>query len=91
MTLRRTAPQYVRCMTSRELHGIAGRFQREQMLYDLSERQWWLWEQVLNELEYRWTATRPVWRRCSCLFCVPPFPEGSAAEASPLGGDAGLQ
>jgi len=72
---RRRAPAWVRTMTDRELHGLAGRFQREQMTYDLSEQQWWLWEMVINELEHRWHRTRPVWRRCGCQFCVPPFPD----------------
>jgi len=55
------------------LHGIAGSFFRQMQQRDLSSRQEWLFEQVCAELEYRRQRTRPIWRCCSCQFCVPPF------------------
>jgi hypothetical protein len=41
---------------------------------DLSESQEWLWRAVISELEYRWRTTSGL-QRCSCMLCVPPFPE----------------
>jgi len=61
-------------MTSEDLHAIVGRFQRQQADKDLTERQEWLWDAIISELEYRHRQTRPAWQRCSCEFCVPPFP-----------------
>jgi hypothetical protein len=42
---------------------------------DLSEQQEWLYDACVSELEYRRRVTRPIWRCCSCRYCVPPFPD----------------
>jgi len=48
------------------------RFLREQKDEDLSERQEWLWDQVVRELEYRNRHRRPG-DRCTCELCWSPF------------------
>jgi len=62
-------------MDSRALHAIAGRFARLQHTQDLSAGQEWLWAMVIADLEWRRMTTYPVWRACSCMFCIPPFPD----------------
>jgi len=71
---RRRSPAWVRAMTSRELHGVAGHLNAERLSADLSDRQEWLWDAVVSELEYRRRrATWPV-RSCTCYLCLGPFP-----------------
>lgn len=70
---RRRSPAYVRSMTSRELHGIAMRFDRDRHHTDLTAAQEWLFDAVVSELEYRRRSARPTWSACSCWLCFGPF------------------
>lgn len=72
---RRRAPAWVRAMPSRDLHGILGRFDRQRVGQDLSDGQEWLYDAAVSELEYRHRAEGQVWKRCSCRYCIPPFPD----------------
>ena len=60
-------------MTSREIHGLAFRLQREGMQEPLTEPQEWLWESLMHELEWRRRNTRWPQKRCSCELCWDPF------------------
>lgn len=75
MPARRRSPQWVREMSSRELHGIAFRFNHDRMTADLTERQEWLWAACVSELEWRRAHTYPYWDRCACELCFVPFPD----------------
>jgi len=85
--LRRGGPLWVRETSSKALHGIAGRFDRERTGADLTDAQEWLYDRCVEELEYRRRIARPVWSSCSCRYCVPPFyfeeelPTGGGADA----------
>lgn len=68
---RRRSPGWVRSMSSRELHGLAGRLQREFTEDRLSARQEWLLDAALSELEYRHRSTTSALDRCWCWFCRP--------------------
>lgn len=70
---RRRSPRWVRESSSETLHAIAHRFLNMQESVDLTERQEWLWNALVSELEYRWRTTRPSWQRCACGLCRPPF------------------
>jgi hypothetical protein len=78
---RRRSPGWVRRLSSRQLHGLAGKFVRDQQAADLTERQEWLFESVISELEYRHRRCHSVWDRCACAWCVPPFLEIPPQEA----------
>lgn len=69
----RRGPVWVRESSSNALHGIAARFDRDRRTADLSEAQEWLFDRVVEELEYRRREARPSWKACSCQFCIPPF------------------
>jgi hypothetical protein len=72
---RRRSPGWVRAYHSRGLHALAFRLMDLRRSADLSERQEWLWDAVISELEYRRrTHPRPAWA-CACQLCVPPFPD----------------
>jgi hypothetical protein len=61
-------------MTSRELHGIAGRLLREFTEEALSDAQDWLWGVCINELEYRRRhalRTGSALQACHCWMCQP--------------------
>lgn len=70
---RRRSPGWVRALDNRQLHGLAGRLDREQRQRDPSAGQEWLWGAVLSELEYRWRHPRGGELRCSCEWCISPF------------------
>jgi hypothetical protein len=72
--LRRRSPRWIRDCDSARLHSIAHSLLSGQEEADLSERQEWLWNAVISELEWRWHKKRPVYLRCSCYLCIPPFP-----------------
>jgi hypothetical protein len=77
----RRAPLWVRELTSRNLHALAGRLLRESQTTDLSDAQNWLLDHCLGDLEWRWSHCEPVWRRCSCWMCAPawdPVSDGCA-------------
>lgn len=73
--IRRRSPLWVRSLSSADLHAIAGRFARQRRCVDLTDRQEWLWDACVSELEYRQRTTSPSWQRCSCHLCIPPFPD----------------
>lgn len=75
MLKRRRSPYWIREYDSKALHGLALRLMNQQTGRDLSERQEWLWEAVVSELEYRRRNERNPWLVCSCQLCVPPFPD----------------
>jgi len=58
----------VRELPLRELHGLAFGLRRRAMAEGLTERQEWLWEVCIGELEYRAGQTH-VLRRCTCELC----------------------
>lgn len=70
---RRRSPRWVRELSLAEAHAIAYSFLNAQTTTDLTERQEWLWDALVSELEYRWRNTRPSWQRCNCGLCRPPF------------------
>ena len=70
---RKHRPRWVRDASSETLHAICHAFLKAQTSADLSERQEWLWNKLIDELEHRWRSTRPSWRRCNCPLCRPPF------------------
>lgn len=72
---RRRSPGWVRCMSDAQLHATAMKLARDSETRDLSAAQEWLWQSLISELEYRWRTTRPASFRCSCMLCVPPFPD----------------
>lgn len=72
---RRRSPGWVRAFSSPSLHGLLGKFDRMRQSSDLSEQQEWLYDACVSELEYRRRVTRPIWKCCSCRYCVPPFPD----------------
>lgn len=73
MDTRRRSPKWVRELDTRQLHGIATRLHYDRVGMDLSERQEWLWDSLISELEYRHRSSRPRGTACSCWLCVPPF------------------
>lgn len=73
---------WVREMSSRDVHAILGRFDRERTSADLTDRQEWLYDQCVAELEYRRRRARPIWSSCSCRYCIPPFTDGDVDAAS---------
>lgn len=70
---RRRSPLWVREMSDRELHAIGFRFNHDRQGQDLTDRQEWLWDRVINELEHRRRTCRPSWMACSCELCFSPF------------------
>ena len=84
---RRRSPGWVREMSSRELHAVAERFNRQRTTQDLTERQEWFYDAIISELEYRRRRARPTWSACACYLCIGPFDLELATEPSALGGD----
>ena len=66
---KRKAPLWVRDLSKREAHQLAGHFQRRWLEgRDLSSAQEWLWDTVVADL--RWRARNELGRfHCSCVFC----------------------
>lgn len=73
LSSRRRAPRWVRDSPSATLHAIAWRFLNLQTSQDLTERQEWLWNVLVDELEFRAATARPAWQACRCALCRPPF------------------
>lgn len=67
---------YVTEWSSRALHGTAMMFNRLRGEQDLSERQEWLYDRIIDELEWRCVETLRVrpWDACTCFLCLSPFP-----------------
>lgn len=68
----RLAPGWVQSMPDRELHSVAGRLLRESRDADLSDRQDWLLDRLLGDLQ--WRRSKALWDRrwpCSCWLCMP--------------------
>jgi len=57
------------------VHGIAFRLMQEERTADISDRQEWLWNACISELEWRHVNEPRFLKRCSCELCVPPFPD----------------
>lgn len=85
--LRRRSPGWVREMSDSECHSILFRFAHMRESEDLTDRQEWLHDALVSELEYRRRHARPAWKACSCQFCFSPFPDALPSEAAALGGD----
>lgn len=81
-SVRRRSPMWVRQLDSQTIHAMCGRFARDRRSADLTEAQEWLWDGLISELEYRHRHTRPAYQRCSCEYCVPPFPETGIPSSS---------
>lgn len=64
---------FVREQDSKALHGMAFRFQALFETDAITDRQDWLYSQILVELQRRRAAQRPVWTRCSCQMCFVPY------------------
>lgn len=77
---RRRSPAYVRQWSSPALHAVAMKMNRQRTGEDLTDAQEWLYDAIVSELEYRRRRARPMWRACSCMLCIPPFPEGDEGE-----------
>lgn len=58
-------------MGLRELHGIAMRLHRIEWeeSVELTDRQAWLFDAVISELQYRARRAHPL-RRCTCWLCM---------------------
>jgi hypothetical protein len=80
---------YVAEWSSRALHGTAMMMNRLRMEQDLSERQEWLYDRIIDELEWRFVEDirlRP-WSACSCSLCFAPFPSYELGYESDDGSD----
>lgn len=66
---------YVREWSSAALHAVAWKMNHLREGADLSEHQEWLYDKIIGELERRHRRTRPRWKACSCMLCIPPFPD----------------
>ena len=73
MRRNRHAPTWVQDLSSQEAHSIVGSFDRQRCEKDLTDRQEWLYDVIVADLEWRRANTYPVWRSCSCRYCVAPF------------------
>jgi hypothetical protein len=87
---RRQSTLWVRELTDNELHALAWYLQHTSTRQNLSRRQEWLWGRCVAELEWRRATTRPVYMRCSCELCCPPFFDLLPSESSTLGSDGPL-
>lgn len=67
--------QWLRDQESRDLHAIALHLRNLFWEGRSSERQDWLFDNVVAELEWRHDHTRPVYLRCECELCHHPFPD----------------
>jgi len=74
-TARRRSPQWIRDLSSNELHALAHHFNHVRPTVDLSDRQEWLFDTLIMELEWRRRTFRPAWAACACMLCIPPFPD----------------
>lgn len=72
---RRRSPDWVRAMSSAQLHATALKLVRESMTADLSTGQEWLWRALTSELEYRQRHPSLFGPRCACELCCSPFPD----------------
>jgi hypothetical protein len=68
---RRRAPAWVRQWTSHDLHATAGKLMKQRAVQDLSVRQEWLYDCLLNELVWRRHAAQRDHERhwCACWMC----------------------
>lgn len=54
------------------LHGLALQLRQSRLDDRITERQEWLWDAVVSELEYRWRKhTDSPLKRCWCDVCAP--------------------
>lgn len=74
LEVRRRSPGWVRAMSERNLHSLAGRLLRDFASDGLSARQDWLLSAALSELEYRrrrWYRWGDLTSACHCWMCLP--------------------
>lgn len=72
--IKRERSLWLRGSTSRELHAIVGTFDRHRVSADLTDRQEWLYDRIVQELERRHKGEKRLLARCWCRYCVSPFP-----------------
>lgn len=72
---RRRSPGWVRAYSSPALHGLALKLMRMRTSEGISDAQEWLWDAVVSELEYRRRRALGTVQACSCMLCIPPFPD----------------
>ncbi len=73
----RRVPQWVRDLSNSQAHATAFWLRRCNTTTDLSEQQWWLFDQLVCELEYR-ASMLPWLAQCRCELCRGPFPTRQA-------------
>lgn len=74
---RRRAPYWVRSLTDQALHGLALKTQRSFEVGWISDRQEWMLEACISELEYRARRdARAGIKACVCQMCCGPFDDG---------------
>jgi len=66
---------WVREMDSRTVHKLAYRLWRLWSHEGISDKEEWLLEACISELEYRQRNRQQGWRLCGCQFCCTPFPD----------------
>jgi hypothetical protein len=64
---------WVRELHSSQIHAMAERFNRNRVSTDLSDRQEWLYDALVSELEFRHRNAGRGEQRCACYLCIPPF------------------
>lgn len=69
---RRTGRPWIRSMTERQLHGLALKLLRLMHTEGLSEKQEWLYDQIMMDLAWR-QRRRPPQDRCTCQLCFEVF------------------
>jgi len=77
-TRSRLAPMWVRELDRRQLHALTGKLVRLYGEEGLSDKQEWLLDRCLQELN--WRRSHAVWPdpRCSCQFCFSELEEDAA-------------
>ena len=65
----------MRSQPSTTLHAVANKLRRDSQVKDLSDRQEWLFQFLVHELELRQRQPFGQYPRCNCDLCVSPFDE----------------
>lgn len=75
MARARHAPLWVQDLDIRQVHAIAFKLNAERTTAELSDAQEWLFDLLVDDLDYRRRNTTWPERRCSCSLCWNPFEE----------------